>query len=144
MSKKKTKKTRTARKGEKLDKKLGIKHGQTITEKQADQLLDQYLRKLFMHSGIHRVVYRKHTKNAKVKCGECSEYFHKKEMEIDHIDPVHPVDGRTISFEEKKQRMLFCGLDNFQPVCKPCHNKKTAIENTLRRNNKKAMGVSTH
>ena len=130
------KKTRKKTKGEKLQAKLKIKHGEIITPKKADEMLDRYLRKLFMHSGIHRIIYRKHTKNAKIKCGECGEYFNKSEMQIDHIDPVHPVDGREIDFETKKNRMLFCGLDNFQPICKPCHRSKTNIENQLRRNNK--------
>jgi len=57
------------------------------------------------------------------KCNHCKNWFMDKEVQIDHI-----VDAGTLTcaadlpgFIER----LFCELDGFQTLCKPCHQIKT-------------------
>lgn len=70
------------------------------------------------------------------RCPECKELFPKGQMQADHITPVIPVTGFD-SWDEVIKR-LYCELDGYRPVCKPCHKGKTLAENAERRANKKA------
>lgn len=73
---------------------------------------------------IHRGMY---------KCSNplCAKVVGPKEIKIDHIEPVIPVEGAD-SWDIVIDR-LFCTADGFQAICKECHNKKTSIENEKRR-----------
>lgn len=60
-------------------------------------------------------------------------------VHVDHIDPVIPIDGRDLTWNEKIDR-LFCisaGADNLQVLCANCHSDKTKVENKARREAKK-------
>jgi hypothetical protein len=73
---------------------------------------------------IHRGMY---------KCSNplCAKVVGQKEIKIDHIEPVVPVEGFE-SWDIVIDR-LFCTVEGFQALCKDCHEKKTAIENEKRR-----------
>tara|TARA_R110000851_G_scaffold162325_3_gene306024 strand:- start:12662 stop:13054 length:393 start_codon:yes stop_codon:yes gene_type:complete len=72
------------------------------------------------------------------KCAECKELFPASSMQIDHIEPVVPLEGFDnpvflgYDWNEYIQR-LFCDVKNFQAVCKPCHKMKSAEERKMRR-----------
>lgn len=60
-------------------------------------------------------------------CASCNKEFTAKDIEIDHIIPiVSPTTGFTTwdSFING----LFCGKENLQAICKPCHKEKTTRE----------------
>lgn len=68
-----------------------------------------------------------------VKCENCGKMEAKSNMEVDHIEPVVPVDStlEDMSWTEVVERQ-WCDVKNLQPVCKPCHRKKTGEENKTR------------
>ena len=58
-------------------------------------------------------------------------------IQIDHIDPIIPVDSQLKSWDELIQR-IFVDVSGLQAICNTCHNKKTQEENALRRAYRKA------
>ena len=59
----------------------------------------------------------------KYKCSHCKEMFRATEVQVDHIIPA----GSLQSFDDLQgfAERLFCGPENLQLVCKPCHITKT-------------------
>jgi len=55
-------------------------------------------------------------------------------MDVDHVEPKIPVDK---SLEEMTWDQLvdntWCDITNLQPICRPCHKIKSAVENKERR-----------
>ena len=72
----------------------------------------------------------------KYKCSQCNNIFGPKEVVLDHINPVVPVEG----FENLGHfvESLFCEVSGFQVMCNLCHDLKTATEDILREKNKKS------
>lgn len=64
------------------------------------------------------------------KCAECHEIYQKKDIDIDHVNPVIDVKGFD-SWDNVIAR-LFCEREGFQILCKPCHKIKTKDETDLR------------
>lgn len=73
------------------------------------------------------------------ECALCLKAFPQKEVKVDHIDTVVPLEG----FENAEEYpfgydwnsivdRLFCELDGFQVLCKPCHDTKSNRERTVR------------
>lgn len=65
------------------------------------------------------------------KCNRCLGAFPAKDVEVNHIVPVVPVDGFD-SWDNVISR-LFCEKDGLEVVCKPCHRSVTDEENKSRR-----------
>ena len=72
----------------------------------------------------------------KYVCADCLETCPRKEVAIDHIEPVVPVTG-WVNWDDEINR-LFCKKEGFQILCKPCHKIKTNKENAERRIHRKA------
>lgn len=74
---------------------------------------------------------------ARYRCECCRVDFGVTGVQVDHIDPVIPVDrrARDMSWDEIISR-IFCAIENLQVACRSCHKKKTAIENKERRKHK--------
>ena len=66
-------------------------------------------------------------------CNSCGDKKGRKEIAVDHINPVVPVTG-WVSFDDFIYR-LFCGVDQLQVLCKICHKVKSKAENKERRAN---------
>ena len=72
-------------------------------------------------------------------CESCKEKVNSSKIKIDHIDPVVPLDGQQKWLGTEKFTWdnyiarLFCDVDNLWAICEECHNEKTRLENTLRR-----------
>lgn len=77
------------------------------------------------------------------KCNHCNLDFPGKEVQVNHIVPVVPVEGFT-SWDVVIERM-FCEKDGLEVLCKPCHKLATAVENAERKrikdNNKKEFPI---
>lgn len=67
-------------------------------------------------------------------CAICKKPFPLKDVQVDHIEPVVPIDREIKDWNEYIQR-LFCGVENLQVLCKDHHKQKTLIENEARRAN---------
>jgi 5-methylcytosine-specific restriction endonuclease McrA len=68
----------------------------------------------------------------KYRCNICNNIFGPKEIVMDHIMPVVPVEG----FQDLGNfvESLFCEVDGYQAICSPCHSVKTFKENEQRKN----------
>jgi 5-methylcytosine-specific restriction endonuclease McrA len=73
------------------------------------------------------------------KCQLCEELVGNKEIKIDHINPVIPLEGSK-SWDETIER-LFCEEDGYQAICKKCHDEKTKQENLQRKALRKEKAV---
>lgn len=67
------------------------------------------------------------------KCSQCQTPTATYQIEVDHVDPIVPVDRslEQMSWDEVINR-VFCSKDNLTPVCRPCHAIKTKSENKAR------------
>ncbi len=72
---------------------------------------------------IERGVYR---------CAICEGQFGPKEIQLDHKIPVIDEELGFINWDTYIER-LFCDEDNFQVLCKPCHETKTYLESEIRK-----------
>jgi len=61
------------------------------------------------------------------QCNHCKNWFKATEIAVDHIVPVGSLTcaADLPSFIEG----LFCEVDNFQVLCKTCHDAKSLIDN---------------
>jgi hypothetical protein len=79
------------------------------------------------------------------RCARCEGLFKSKEIVVDHIDPVVPLDGYKSGMEfdlnEYVVRM-FCAASGFSVLCGPCHDEKTKKENKIREDNKRKKKVA--
>ena len=57
------------------------------------------------------------------RCNICGKHFPAKEVQVDHILGVGVLKKRS-DLPEFYDRM-FCGVEDLQVVCKPCHQLKT-------------------
>lgn len=64
-------------------------------------------------------------------CANCKQV--KREIFADHKDPV----GSFIPANNEYISRMFCDASNLQPLCKVCHDEKTARERALRKSKKK-------
>jgi len=70
-------------------------------------------------------------KHVRYQCAHCNNWFSRKQVQRDHIDPViDPAEG-FVNLEKYYVR-LFVDEDRWQILCKDCHNKKTRSENKIR------------
>jgi 5-methylcytosine-specific restriction endonuclease McrA len=60
------------------------------------------------------------------QCAECKNYFHDKDVAVDHIVPA----GTLKCSADLPQFIdnLFCEIDGLQCLCKTCHDAKTLKE----------------
>lgn len=66
-------------------------------------------------------------------CAKCDRMRLKKEVQVDHINPViDPATGFT-SWDTYIDRLLNVKVSDVQVLCKDCHNLKTQSENKKRR-----------
>jgi 5-methylcytosine-specific restriction endonuclease McrA len=84
-------------------------------------------------------------KAVRYKCAECGKLFMSKDIAIDHIEPVIPLDETFQTWDDFVER-LFCDKNNLQVLCsyrlkdidkhggeKSCHHKKTQLERQQRK-----------
>jgi 5-methylcytosine-specific restriction endonuclease McrA len=64
------------------------------------------------------------------RCAECQTEGTSKEVEVDHILPVVPLSG-FVSWDNVIEN-LFCGEENLQVLCTPCHKLKSKEEKQQR------------
>jgi 5-methylcytosine-specific restriction endonuclease McrA len=72
-------------------------------------------------------------------CPVCKVPTPKSYMQVDHIDPIIPLNRsfEEMSLDEVVDR-IWCEENNLQALCETCHDKKTKAENAERRKNRKA------
>ena len=73
-------------------------------------------------------------------CAQCKLIFPRKEIQIDHIEPVTPLTG-WVDLDTFVTR-LKVSANQMQAICKTCHKKKSGEENETRRTSKRNKRVS--
>lgn len=80
----------------------------------------------------------KQLKRVKYTCSKCKGQYSSKEVQVDHIIPIVPIEGFPMlpngepdwnSFIPR----LFCGPEGLQVLCTGCHDEKTQNENSKRK-----------
>jgi len=110
-------------------------------------LIKGAIRRLFSRSPVIKEVRAKalHPTKKGVRggkqyiCSECKKTFGMGDINVDHIEPVIPLD-KTINdmdYNEIVER-IFCDISNLQVMCKPCHKDKTKQE---RKEKKRIKGL---
>jgi len=69
-------------------------------------------------------------------CAMCKGTFHRKEVVVDHIDPVIDPQRGFTTWDEFIAR-LFVETGSYQTLCYTCHKAKSMIENNIRDAKKK-------
>lgn len=67
------------------------------------------------------------------RCEVCNEWFPEKGVQVDHKEPA----GSMKTFEDVgvfARKLLFCGTEHLQVLCRKHHNEKTQAERKARRN----------
>ena len=65
-------------------------------------------------------------------CNHCGLCFKREEVQVDHKEPVIPLDREIRDWNEYIER-LFCSPNNLQVLCKPCHQIKSNGEKEIRK-----------
>ena len=81
--------------------------------------------------------YKKDGTRAKVdsvqyQCNVCKSWVGSTKIEVDHIIPVVEVNEKGFVDWNMFVERLFCGPENLQVICDPCHDKKTHEEQLKR------------
>ncbi len=105
------------------------------------------IRRLFSRSPVHREVLAKvrrevpkynqdgaRSKKDSVQylCNVCKSYVGSTKVEVDHIIPVIETNEHGFVDWNMFVDRLFCGPENLQVICDPCHDKKTHEEQQKR------------
>lgn len=103
--------------------------------------------KSFIISLLRRGTYRWKPRNecfkeakvsrGKYRCNICKEVFRRKDVVVDHIEPVVPTTGFT-TFDNYILRM-YPPKEGFQVLCKNHHSVKTKAENEERKKHRKKV-----
>lgn len=112
-----------------------------IVEESEINLIATAVRAAFHHSEI----YKQCVANSRVetelgpryRCATCFLLFKRTEVEVDHIDPIKPIDGSGLTRINVIDRIFTEGV---QILDKGCHTKKSTVENKERRLAKKEKG----
>ncbi len=71
---------------------------------------------------------------ARFICAKCGEVFEKKDVQVDHINPIIPVNKRTSDLDWNTIiARMFCSAEKLQVLCKPCHLIKSNEERKERK-----------
>lgn len=110
------------------------------------------IRRAFARSDLHKKIMDaatiEHVDPARprckkwVRCATCRHPSPKWSSEVDHIDPVIPIDKTLaeMSLDEVASR-TWCEESNLQVLCETCHDEKTAKERQARDASKIARGL---
>lgn len=62
-------------------------------------------------------------------CASCGGNFPKNQVQVDHIEPVVPLDAslEVLTLEELYSR-INCSMSNLQVLCDSCHKSKSKTE----------------
>lgn len=78
----------------------------------------------------------KDLRRVQFECNGCKESFKRTEVNVDHIEPVIPLEGLPGTEEHPDFNIyierLFCSKSNLQILCKTCHKKKSNEEKKQR------------
>jgi 5-methylcytosine-specific restriction endonuclease McrA len=97
--------------------------------------------KRFLVQGLRRLSYKWPARSEALKrarlerncylCNICKNKFTRKEVQLDHIDPIVDPNTGFTTWDSYISKM-FCPAEGYQIICIPCHKEKTEQENIVR------------
>lgn len=101
-------------------------------------LIASAIRQAFRYSQIYKSAVaeaRVETPDGpRYRCAACGVLSPRKDIHVDHIEPVAPINGRIVSRDELISRIW---TNKIQILDRKCHSQKSTLENKARRANKK-------
>jgi len=101
-------------------------------------LMASALRQAFRYSKIYKDCVEasriETEEGTRYKCAICADVAKRADIQVDHINPVSPIDGSRLDKDTLIDRVW---TTNIQILDKKCHNQKSSIENAERRRLKK-------
>ncbi len=90
-----------------------------------------YIRREWMYSKLRQqALAAARLERGVYKCNKCEKTFGPKEIEVDHKVKVTPSQGLNTGKDWGIliDRMLYCGIEGIDVMCKSCHSEKTKEE----------------
>ena len=109
--------------------------GGTWTEARYFGFIRNALRSAFQKSPVKHAAKRQALEltdnGGRYRCASCSELFRGSDVHVDHIEPC----GSLKTFDDLPGfvERMFCEVEGFQILCKPCHQDKTNAERAARK-----------
>lgn len=113
-----------------------------MCEKTEEQIEHEKLVKRMVIAALRRLTYRFPTRSAAIKaawrsrgkyeCADCKELVGTKGYKVDHIQPTVDPEKGFIDWNTYIERLLPM-ISGWQVLCISCHDKKTMIENSIRK-----------
>lgn len=97
------------------------------------------IRRVWMWSELRRnALARARVERGKYKCEHCGNIGGPKEVDVNHKIQVTPKNGLNTGLDwgEFIHRLLFCGLENIEVLCKTCHYIVSQKEQEIRKKSK--------
>ena len=113
-----------------------MEYGTKKDSKKLSQSIRNTIRQSFSRSEHYKGFLEKHRIEMKVgnrkrvfyRCNHCTNVFGKKDIQVDHIAQIGKGVYSTIDDAAYFASKVYCGYDNLQILCKPCHKVKSAAE----------------
>lgn len=109
-----------------------------ITNDKEINLIATAIRQAFRHSYIYKnavdTVKIETVDGTRYRCADCGELAKRSNIQVDHINPIQPIDGSKLKKEDLIDRIW---TDKIQILDRTCHSKKSTIENQERRRHKR-------
>lgn len=106
------------------------------------EFVKRHLRRSSYRWGPRSTVFKASRRSRGVyECAKCLGLFGRREIRMDHVNPVIDPKKGWQGWDEYINRM-FPDEKGFQALCNECHNTKTQKENEVRRKVKK-NGIKT-
>ncbi|MDO8509216.1 MAG: HNH endonuclease signature motif containing protein [Nanoarchaeota archaeon] len=110
-------------------------HGFRKKDIASPKIGDIYITKVG-HRGITQTQKAEVKKRAKYRCEKCGKKKDSEDLEVDHKIAIHKyskgkvMDEVTakINYGMRREKMLYDKIDNYQALCKKCHNAKNKEE----------------
>ena len=106
-------------------------------KKQKQWLINKLRKASYMWAERNLAVTMARVERGWYKCATCDERFKRDQIQVDHIQPVVKLKGWT-DWDDYINRLFCEEHSGYQILCKPCHIKKTALENHQRDRGKKS------
>ncbi len=104
------------------------------------QMIASAIRQIFRYSEEYKSIIENSRveteEGSKYRCASCGDLFIRSHVEVDHLEPIQPIDGSPLIKETLIGRIW---TNQVQVLDTKCHNEKSQKENEIRRNNKKLL-----
>lgn len=73
------------------------------------------------------------------KCNSCHGTYGRKDIRIDHVEPVIALNGEGFKTWDEYITRMFVKAEQYQVLCEQCHSVKTSLEKSIRKENRNKL-----